>query len=93
MKLKSVYLAGALAVGLVFIGVTFAQKPASNIDATRHPALAEAQNHIIQAYEKTEESQKHYKDQLGGHAQKAEELLAQASKELKEASEYADAHH
>lgn len=93
MKQKIPYLAGVLVVGLLFMGVTLAQKPATDIDPAKNPALAEAQHHIVQAYEKTEEAQAHWKDQLGGHAEKAQQLLAQASRELKEAAEYVDSHH
>jgi hypothetical protein len=69
MKQKSVYLATALIVGLAFIGVTVAQRPDTNIDPARHPNLAEAQHHILQAFEKIDEAQRANKDQLGGHAE------------------------
>lgn len=92
MKQKSLYLAGVLVVGLMLMGVTLAQRPATDIDPARHPTLADAQHHILQAFEKSEESQKYYKDELGGHVDKAKQLLTQASRELKEAAEYADRH-
>lgn len=90
MKKKSLYLAGALAVGLMFIGVTLAQRPQVTIDPARHPNLAEAQQHIAQAYEKIEVAQQANNSQLGGHADRAKQLLAQASRELKAADEYAN---
>ena len=93
MKQKSVYLAVLLAVGLIFMGVTLAQRPATNVDAGKHPNLAAAQHHMVEAFEKLEEAQKANKDELGGHAEKAKELLEQASREVKEAAEYADHHH
>jgi hypothetical protein len=92
MKQKIPYLAVLLVVGLLFMGVTLAQKPVPNIDPSKNPALSEAQHHIIEAYEKTEESQKHWKDKLGGHAEKALQHLSEASRELKEAAEYVDHH-
>jgi F0F1-type ATP synthase membrane subunit b/b' len=92
MKQKSVYLATALMVCLAFIGVSVAQHPESNIDPARHPNLAEAQHHILQAFEKVEEAQRANKDQLGGHAEKAKQMLDQASRELKEAAEFANHH-
>ena len=92
MKRKSLYLAAVLAVGLIFVTISLAQRPVTNIDAARHPNLAEAQHHLVQAFEKIEEAQKANKDELGGHAEKAKELLDQASRELKEAAEYADHH-
>jgi F0F1-type ATP synthase membrane subunit b/b' len=90
MKHKSVYLAVALAVCLVLVGVAIAQRPETNVDPSKHPNIAEAQHHILQAFEKIEEAQKANKDQLGGHAEKAKQLLDQASRELKEAAEYAN---
>jgi F0F1-type ATP synthase membrane subunit b/b' len=93
MKQKSAYLAAALLVSLALIGVTFAQRPDTNIDPARHPNLAEAQHHIQQAFEKIGEAQRANKEELGGHAEKAKTLLEQASRELKEAAEYANHHH
>jgi hypothetical protein len=49
MNLRSFYIVGALAIALVFMGVTFAQKPEMNIDPARHPNLAAAQHHIGEA--------------------------------------------
>lgn len=93
MKHKSMYLVAVLVVCLVFIGVTVAQRPATDIDPAKNPNLAEAQHHILQAAEKIDEAQRANKDKLGGHAEKAKELLVQASHELKEAAEYADHTH
>ncbi|HET6929893.1 MAG TPA: hypothetical protein VFI45_06200 [Candidatus Acidoferrum sp.] len=90
MRLRSVYIVGVLAIALIFIGVTFAQKPEMNIDPARHANLAAAQHHIGEAFEKIEEAQRANKDELGGHAEKALELLRQADHELKEAAEFAD---
>jgi F0F1-type ATP synthase membrane subunit b/b' len=93
MKQKSLYLTVVLLVGLIFVGITVAQRPVTNVDAARHPNLAEAQHHMVEAYEKLEAAQKGYKDELGGHADKAKQFLEQASREVKEAAEYADQHH
>jgi hypothetical protein len=91
MKQKWTYLT-ALLVGLVFIAASYAQRPATDIDPSRHGNLAEAQHHILQAYEKIEDAQRVNREQLGGHAHKAKELLDQASRELKLAAEFADGH-
>ena len=93
MKHKGVYLAVVLILCLAFIGVTLAQRPETNIDPNKHPNLAEAQHYILQAFEKIDEAQRASKDQLGGHAEKAKQLLDQASRELKEAAELANHHH
>jgi F0F1-type ATP synthase membrane subunit b/b' len=92
MKLRSFYIVGALAIALAFMGVTFAQKPEMNIDPARHANLAAAQHHIGEAFEKIQEAQRANKDELGGHAEKALDLLSQADRELKAAAEYKDHH-
>jgi hypothetical protein len=92
MKQKSIYMAAVLATCLAFIGVTLAQRPETDIDPAKYPNLAEAQHHILEAVEKIDAAQKANKDQLGGHADKAKQLLDQASHELKEAAEYANHH-
>jgi hypothetical protein len=90
-KLK--YPAIVVTLCIALMGIAFAQRPETDINPNRHPNLAEAQNHVIQAYNKIVEAQKDNKDQLGGHAEKAIQLLEQANHELKEAAEYTDHHH
>jgi hypothetical protein len=70
--------------------IMFAQAPAQNIDASKHPHLASAQASIADAYQKIDTAQQANRDRLGDHAQRAKELLAQASQELKAAAEYAN---
>jgi hypothetical protein len=72
--------------------VMFAQGPVQNVNSSKHPHLAAAQSSIAQAYQQIETSQRGYHDRLGGHVEKAKQLLAQASQELKAAAEYANAH-
>lgn len=93
MKTKKWLSSGVLTAALVFAGVAIAQGPGVDIDTHRHPNLAEAQHHIQQAYAKVEEAQQANHDRLGDHAERAKQLLAQASQELKAAAEYADHHH
>ena len=69
------------------------QGPETNIDASKHPNLAEAQHQIAAACQKIDAAQQANKDELGGYGEKAKELLAQASRELKEAAEYANQRH
>ena len=78
---------------LLFAGVVIAQRPETNIDAHRHPNLAEAQHHLLQASEKIDQAQNANHERLGGHAEKAKQLIDQASRELKEAAEYANQRH
>jgi len=90
MKSKNVVLGCLLAGTLVFGGFALAQGPVVNIDSHRHPNLADAQHHLQQAYGKIDEAQKENKDELGGHAQKAKDLIDAADRELKAAAEFAD---
>ena len=90
---KSFFRAILSVFGLALMGVAFAQAPVTNVDPQHHPALAEAQHHVLQAYERIVAAQKENKDELGGHAEKAIELLNQANHELKEAADYADHRH
>jgi hypothetical protein len=92
MKSKSWYLAGALVGVLAGVGIAFAQRPETDINPERHSHLADAQRHVVQAYDKILEAQHDNRDELGGHAEKAIALLDQANHELKWAAEYADHH-
>jgi hypothetical protein len=87
---KNLLWCGVLVGALAFGGLALGQKPVANIDAKKHPNLAEGQQHIIQAYQRIEEARTDNKEELGGHAEKANQLLVQADQELKLAAEYAD---
>jgi hypothetical protein len=93
MKTKNWLLSSMLAAALTCGGVVLAQGPGVDIDRAKHPNLAEAQMHIHQAMQKIDEAQQANHENLGGHADKAKDLLAQADRELKAAAEYADHHH
>lgn len=92
MKKKSFYLACALAAGLMLLGVAYAQRPETDINPERHSNLAAAQHHVVEAYNKVVEAQKSNHDELGGHTERAIQLLDEANHELKAAAEYADHH-
>jgi hypothetical protein len=70
--------------------LAFAQKPARNVSASKHPNLAAAQHLCVQAFDKITAAQKANEFDMKGHAQKAKELLEQASNELKQAAEVAN---
>jgi hypothetical protein len=92
MKMK--LLLGTAAGALLFVaGIAVAQQPANNIDARRHPHLAAAQQHVVEAWQATETARTDNHEQLGGHAEKALEHLQAADRELKEAAEFANSHH
>ena len=79
---------------LLCTGMVFAQKkPAQNVSPRRHPNLAAAQKFSAQAYQKVVAAQQANEWDLGGHAQKAKELLDQVNQELKLAAETSNANH
>ena len=90
MEIRNFLLSGILGGVLVCAGAALAQAPTLNIDPHKHGNLAEAQQRILQAYQKIDEAQRDNKDELGGHAEKAKQLLTDADRELKAAAEYAD---
>jgi hypothetical protein len=87
---KNLLWCGVLVGALVFGGLALAQKPVENIDPNKHPNLASGQQHIIQAYQRIDDARTANKEELGGHAEKALQLLVQADHELKLGAEYAD---
>ena len=91
MNYRNVCITRLLAACLALAGVVVAQR--SNIDPSLHPSLAEAQQHILEASKKIREAHERDKSDLGGHAEKAIQLLDQASMEVKTASELEHASH
>ena len=86
MMIKKGMLVGtALGVVLGCSGAIFAQAPVVNI-GNRHGNLRAAQSYIVQAYQRIESAQRDNDGQLGGHAQRAKDLLAQADAELRQAA-------
>ncbi|MGB7754094.1 MAG: hypothetical protein WCF88_21260 [Candidatus Acidiferrales bacterium] len=65
--------------------------PVQNIDPDRHGNLATAQGDIVDAYQRIQMAQGANNGQLGGHAARAKDLLAQADAELKAAAEFVNA--
>jgi hypothetical protein len=83
----------SIVVGLLLIvaGVAIAQRgPKENVSGARHPNLAAAQRMCRQAFEKVAAAQQANEWDMQGHAQKAKDLLDQASNELNEAAETAN---
>jgi hypothetical protein len=72
---------------LILGGIAVAQRPKQNVSGERHPNLAAAQRLSRQAYERIVEAQQVNEWDLGGHAQKAKNLLDQVNNELKLAAE------
>jgi hypothetical protein len=82
-RLLAIVLGALLAIG----GVAIAQGPARNVSGARHPNLAAAQRLSRQAFMRILDAQRANEWDLGGHAQRAKELLDQANNELKLAAE------
>jgi hypothetical protein len=87
MKVKQVLIYGACSLALFAGGVAVGQE---DINPRNHPHLAEAQKLISSAEGQIDQAQSIWKDKLGGHAQRAKQLLQQADGELKQAAEYAN---
>jgi hypothetical protein len=92
--MKKSLLAGVCALLMLAAGVVFSYaQPAKNVSPKKHPHLAAAQRAAHNAYEKIIEAQQANEWDLGGHAQKAKELLDQVNNELKQAAEVSNANH
>ncbi|CAN5703281.1 hypothetical protein BH10ACI4_BH10ACI4_08200 [soil metagenome] len=90
MKNRNVILITSLSTAIACCGIVLAQSPIVNIDSRRHGNLASAQSYIVQAYGKINDAQRANEDQLGGHAQRAKDLLSQADAELRLAANVAN---
>jgi len=89
MHLKSIICASTLAL----FATSALAKPVDNVSHHRHPNLAAAQRLSTQAFEKVVAAQKANEFDLGGHAQKAKDLLDEVNRELKAAAETANENH
>jgi len=83
-------LVATLSLLLLVVGLALAEKPVRNVSARRHPNLAAAQSLSRQAYARISAAQRANEWDMGGHAQKAKELLEQVNTELKQAAEEAN---
>jgi hypothetical protein len=90
MSLKRLLLAGLITAFVATAGIVYAQKPTPNVSPVRHPNLSAAQLDLTHAFNKIVAAQKANEWDLGGHAQKAKDLVDQANKELKQAAEAAN---
>jgi hypothetical protein len=90
MTKRSLLVSTVLYTAITCVSVTFAQAPVVNIDPHRHGNMAAAQKFIVQAYQKLDAAQQANDDQLGGHAQRAKDLLTQADVEIRLAANVAN---
>jgi len=83
-----------LAASLLCGAIVIAQLPAQNsYPMSHHPNLDAAVQLTEQAIQKIQAARKANDNDLGGHGQKAEQLLQQADEQLKLAAEAANANH
>ncbi len=87
MKIVTRIAAAALIAGTAILA--FAQAPVVNI-GDRHGNLRNAQQNIVSAFHSIESAQQDNDNQLGGHAQRAKDLLIQADQELRQAADVAN---
>jgi hypothetical protein len=85
---------GRVVAGSVMGGVLFAGGMAvGQINPQRHPNLSAAHDLIGQAIQRIDAAQSASKERLGGHGERAKELLHQADRELMQAAVYTDQGH
>jgi hypothetical protein len=89
MKNKALAVTITVCIVLACVGVVFARAPVVNI-YRRHGNLRAAQIAIVQAYQKIDAAQRDNDGQLGGHAQRAKDLLTQADAERRLAANVAN---
>ena len=87
MPRRTSVLLSLLVLVLLGAGSLFAQeKPVDNINPQKHPHLAKAQRLCDQAFNALVEAQGANDFDMEGHAAKAKELLAEASRQMKQAA-------
>lgn len=91
MTKKIVMAAIALFASFALGAVLFAQAPSVDV-GERHGNMRAAQQLIQQAWLKVDEAQHDNNYNLGGHAGKAKELLAQASEQIRLSADAANSH-
>jgi len=89
--MKRLILTGLTAAFFATAGIVYAQQPKPNVSAAKHPNLNAAQKDIQAAWDKLVAAQKANEFDLGGHAQKAKDLIDQANQQIKQAAETANA--
>ena len=78
-----------MCTSMMFGCASQADQPEVDI-GNRHGNLRNAQEHIVQAWRLVGEAQRDNNGHLGGHAERAKELLSQANEELRAAADSAN---
>ncbi|MCW7541761.1 hypothetical protein OOT46_28595 [Aquabacterium sp. A7-Y] len=85
LKTKSLRMTGAVAA-VAAVNIACAQPAQQRVSPRLHPNLAAAQDHVQQAYDRLNDAQFANYHDLGGHAKRAKQLLAEANAEIKAAA-------
>lgn len=91
MKFPAFAIATTIVTGIAATTIAVAE-PVQNVDPSRHGNIARAQELSRQAYDAMTAAQNANEFDLGGHAAKAKDLLAQANQEMKLAALAANKH-
>lgn len=91
MRMKALVVGSVIFSSLIFGCVSQADQPRVDI-GDRHGNLRDAQEHIVQAWSLVGDAQRANDSRLGGHAQRAKELLSEANEELRLAADTANQH-
>jgi hypothetical protein len=91
MKVSSLKIVGTLVV-LGAAGVAVAQGPVVDIGG-KHPNLRDAQQHLVAAFGKISDAQHDPHETLGGHGDRAKQLIMEADEELRAAANVANETH
>lgn len=84
MEIRKVLLGSTLTLGVIAGGVMAAQgPPPPNVDPRVHPNLANAQRACDQAFNYLQVAKRANQYDMHGHATHAEQLLQEASREIK----------
>src|SRR5438067_104145 len=89
-RMRRLMLTSVVGSALLIGGVALAQRPKENVSPGRHPNIAAAQDLCRRAWQRIVAAQEANERDMGGHAQKAKELLDQVNNELKLAAEAAN---
>lgn len=91
MKFPAFAIVATLVTGIAATTIAVAE-PVQNVDPSRHGNIARAQELSRQAYDAMTAAQNANEFDMGGHAAKAKDLLAQANQEMKLAALAANKH-
>jgi hypothetical protein len=91
MRGSALVAGGVLCAVLACPGLLMAQQPTVDIDTDGHGNLSAAQEYVAMAWRRMDNAQRANNYNLGGHAERAKELLEQANAEISAAADVLNA--